>query len=256
MKRQSIFARLPGAYARRVAKWFARRPFTLPRGHPIITFTFDDFPRSALFGAGSVLEASGAAGTYFVCRGLMGQTIATGEMFRADDLTHLLTHGHELGCHTFHHYPALDTTPSKYESSVAENAAALASLMRSKALQTHSYPISYPRPGTKRRVGRRFRGCRGGGQNLNHGTVDLNYLNSFFLEQSREEFGTIERIIATNADAGGWLVFSTHDVCENPTRFGCTPAFFEKVVRSSNRSGAKIMVMSAALDTLGVPPLP
>lgn len=252
MKGRSILARWSGAYARRMATWFGQRPFTLRPGHPIISFTFDDFPRSALFAAGTLLEASGAAGTYFVSHGLMGQTIATGEMARADDLPYLLARGHELGCHTFHHCPAWDTAPSKYESSVADNASALASVV----LQTHSYPINYPRPDTKRRLARRFRGCRGGGQSFNHGSIDLNYLNSFFLEQSREDFGAVERIIAANADAGGWLVFSTHDVCENPTRFGCTPAFFEKVVRSSSHSGAKILVMSAALDTIGVPPLP
>ena len=255
MKGRRILVRFRGAYARRMAKWFGQRPFALPPGPPIISFTFDDFPRSALLAAGTVLEASGAAGTYFCCHGLMGQTTPTGEIFRADDLPYFLSHGHELGCHTFHHYPAWDTDPSTYELSVADNASALAPFARPRMLQTHSYPISYPRPGTKRRLGRRFRGCRGGGQTYNHGSIDLNYLNSFFLEQSHDDIGAIERIIATNAEAGGWLVFSTHDVCESPTQFGCTPAFFEEVVNKSVRSGARILAMSAALDAIGVRPL-
>jgi peptidoglycan/xylan/chitin deacetylase (PgdA/CDA1 family) len=185
----------------------------------------------------------------------MTQITPTGEIFGPDDVPVLLEHGHELGCHTFHHYPAWETAPSIYESSVDRNAASLAHALGAYSLQTHSYPISYPRPSTKRRLQRRFRGCRGGGQSFNQGTVDLCYLKSFFLEQSRDDFATIERLIAANAEAGGWLVFSTHDVCANPTRFGCTPDIFEKVVRSSVRSGAKILLMSAALDTFGVPNL-
>jgi peptidoglycan/xylan/chitin deacetylase (PgdA/CDA1 family) len=239
-----------------MAKWFGRRTFTMPCGHPVITFTFDDFPRSALYAGGAILQSAGVAGTYFVSSGLVGQTGPTGELFHEGDLADLLTRGHELGCHTFHHYPAWETGSREYDSSVTRNAAALAPLLQSRRLDTHSYPISYPRPRTKRRLAARFRGCRGGGQTHNHGVIDLNYLSSFFLEQSRDNVGAIEKAIAANTAAGGWLVFSTHDVAANPTRFGCTPALFERIVRCSVRSGAKILVMSAALDSLGVPSLP
>src|SRR5687768_14484034 len=251
MKVQGLFSRLPGAYARRVARWFGRRPYTLRNTNAIITFTFDDFPRSALLNAGKPLEDLGSGGTYFASHGLVGHTTATGEIFCADDLPYLLTHGHELGCHTFHHCPAWETMPPQYELSVDENASALSAAALSTTFQTHSYPISYPRPATKRRLGRRFRACRGGGQTFNLGTVDLNYLKSFFLEQSCHDFTAIEQIIGSNAEAGGWLIFSTHDVCDNPTRFGCTPSFFEQVVKSAFRSGARIVTMSDALDAVG-----
>jgi peptidoglycan/xylan/chitin deacetylase (PgdA/CDA1 family) len=39
---------------------------------PMISFTFDDFPRSALHVAGRILEDHGIAGTYYVSLGLMG----------------------------------------------------------------------------------------------------------------------------------------------------------------------------------------
>jgi peptidoglycan/xylan/chitin deacetylase (PgdA/CDA1 family) len=222
----------------------------MPVAHPIVSFTFDDFPRSALLLGGRILEEVGVSGTYFVSRGLMDQTGPSGKLFNLDDLTRVSSSGHELGCHTFHHCPAWDTPPYEYESSVVQNAAALEVFAK---LQTHSYPISNPRPATKRRVGRHFRGCRSGGQRFNHGTIDLNGLNSFFLEQSCNDFAAVEKQINANADAGGWLIFSTHDVGESPTRFGCSPMFFDKIVKASIRSGAKLMVMSAALDELRVP---
>jgi len=255
LKGRGFLDRLPMAYARRMARWFARRRFSLSAGAPLITFTFDDFPRTALTAGGAILEEAGARGSYFVAMGLESQTIATGRMFSAADLNDLLGRGHELGCHTYHHYPAWETSTADYESSVDRNAVALAELPQAIQAQIHSYPISYPRPASKRRIARRFRGCRAGGQAPNRGTVDLNYLNSFFIEQSVGDFGAIERVIAENIAQGGWLIFSTHDVTDSHTRFGCSPAFFAKVVRAARNSGAEIKTMSKALDDLGVPNL-
>ena len=162
-----------------------------------------------------------------------------------------LTSGrHELGCHTFHHYPAWETAPKTYESSVTQNREAAAALLPREKMICHSYPISYPRPASKRRIARYFAGCRGGGQCINTGAVDLNYLSSFFIEQCHGNLSAIEQIVSVNIRSGGWLIFSTHDVSDHPTRFGCTPAFFEQIVASSVRSGATILPMGTALQRM------
>src|SRR4029453_8134627 len=88
---------------------------------PLISFTFDDFPRSALHVAGRILEDHGIAGTYYVSLGLMGTLTPTGEMFTQDDLTQLLNCGHELGCHTYAHCDAAETTAPQFEQSVIDN---------------------------------------------------------------------------------------------------------------------------------------
>ena len=255
MSSRSIQTRIAGAYARRMAKWFGRRPATLAPDRPVITFTFDDFPRSAAIEGRAILEEFGSLGTYFIAYGLMGQSTATGEIFQAEDVHKVIERGHELGCHTYDHLPAWSTPPAAYEQSVKRNATSLKSILGTSRLQSHSFPISYPRPSTKRRLSRRFRACRGGGQTFNAGSVDLNYLSSFFLEQSRDNLPAVERIIAANAAAGGWLIFSTHDISPNPTRFGCTPTFFAQVVQIAARSGARIQSMSSALDAKAVPQL-
>jgi peptidoglycan/xylan/chitin deacetylase (PgdA/CDA1 family) len=246
------WSRLHGAYARRMSRWFGRRPFVIRPNRPLVTFTFDDFPRSALAAGGSILVTNGAGGTYFVAMGLAGKVIETGPMFISADLGALVAAGHELACHTCEHLPAWRTSPSAYVASVERNARALAALSRPVRPVTHSYPISYPRPSSKRRLASHFRACRFGGQGLNRDTVDLNALNSFFIEQSVHDFATIEHLIATNAAQKGWLIFSTHDVSEHPTRYGCTPALFERIVRRTHESGATILTMNAALDELGV----
>lgn len=248
---QRIWSRLRGASARRMAKWFGRRPFLIPAGRRVISFTFDDFPRSSVFNGGAILEQAGAAGTYYAALGLAGTTIATGEIFVPNDLPRLVAGGHEIGCHTYDHCPAWETPAPAYLASVERNLHAFAATPENPRLATHSYPISYPRPATKIRLGQKFRACRGGGQVANHGPTDLNYVNSLFLEQCRGDFAAIDRAIGSVVERGGWLVFSTHDVAESPTRFGCSPAFFTGVVQRAVASGAAILPMEKALDVLG-----
>jgi peptidoglycan/xylan/chitin deacetylase (PgdA/CDA1 family) len=248
-----LWSRLEGASARRLAKWFGRRPFAVPAAARVITFTFDDFPRSSLLAGGALLEQAGFAATYFTSLGLAGETIATGPMFGREDLPRVLARGHELGCHTHDHCPAWETPSAAYLASVEANIRAFATVGGAPMPATHSYPISYPRPATKVRLAEKFRACRGGGQAANRGIADLNYLGSFFLEQCGGDFAPVERVIAETEARGGWLIFSTHDVAENHTRFGCSPAFFARVVERAARSGATVLPMAAALDLLGAP---
>ncbi len=248
-----LWTRLRGASARRAARWFARRPFAVPAAARVISFTFDDFPRSALLSGGTLLEGRGLSATYYTALGLAGRTIETGAMFTRDDLPRLLAGGHEIGCHTHDHCPAWETAPRAYLDSVDRNLLAFAGTAEKPTLATHSYPISYPRPATKRRLAKKFRACRGGGQAANVGIADLNYLNSFFLEQCHDDFAPVERAIAGIEEQGGWLIFSTHDVEDRPTRFGCTPAFFARALDRAVRSGATILPVARALDLLGAP---
>lgn len=250
MTMRTFLSRAEGACQRRAARWFGRRPFTIPPGRAIVSFTFDDFPRSALLNGGAILERFNAAGTFYTALGLSRQTTVCGEMFDLDELPCLLDLGHELGCHTYDHCPAWETSPARFELSVIRNAAVLQEHLPGAEFRSLSYPISYPRPDTKDRVSRFFPCCRGGGQTFNRGTVDLNYLSAFFLEQSIHRPEAIRQLIVENQAAGGWLIFATHDVTENPSWFGCTPAFFRDVVRFVANSGTEILPVGQAWDRI------
>jgi len=214
---------------------------------PLISFTFDDFPRSALYQAGSILQERGFAGTYYASFGLMGRTEPTGEIFSAADLAEFIRQGHELGCHTFDHCDSWRTAPAAFEASVVHNRKQLAELIPGASFTSLSYPISWPRPQTKRCMVKYFDCVRGCGQTFNAGTVDLNYLKAFFIEQCQGDFTQIQRVIEANTRANGWLIFATHDVCASPTRFGCTPEFFRRVVACAAESGAAILPVHPAL---------
>jgi peptidoglycan/xylan/chitin deacetylase (PgdA/CDA1 family) len=250
MVHSSLWPRLRSRYQRNAARVWFKRPFVIPGTTPIISFSFDDFPRSALLAGGAILNRFGLRGTYYASFGLMGQTAPTGAIFEQQDLDVLVEQGHELGCHTFDHCHSWDTPTSLFEKSVVKNEAARQRLVPSVPFRSLSYPISPPRPLTKRILAARFGCSRGGGQTFNAGLTDLNHLKAYFLEKSRDNPEAVTALIEENRRVGGWLVLATHDVSPDPTPYGCTPEFFEAVVETAIASGARILPVGDALDSL------
>ena len=260
----SYLAQARQRFAMEAARSLVSRQIDVKTQVPLVSFTFDDFPRSAFLNAGAILGRYGVVGTYYVSLGLAGQQSQMGPMYQKEDLMELARLGHELGCHTFGHCHSWNTPPDIYEKAILDNQQALNEVLPGTAFQTFSYPFSGPRLPLKQVAARHFLCCRGGGlragrfflrhhaggQTFNSGTTDLNLLCAFFLEQSRENPEVVKRLIDRNAQARGWLILATHDVRDTPSRFGCTPAFFERVVQWSLKSRARILPVLKALELL------
>jgi peptidoglycan/xylan/chitin deacetylase (PgdA/CDA1 family) len=258
------FARARGRFETEATRALYSRRLVIRTAAPLVSFTFDDFPRSAFLEAGAILRRYEARGTYYVSLNLMGQPSPLGTMFQAGDLEELVNAGHELGCHTFGHCHSWITPPDIYGRAILDNQRALTELLPGVSFRTFSYPFSGPRLAVKRVAGRHFVCCRGGGlrvgrhlfrhapggQTFNSGTADLNLLCAFFLEKSRGNPEAVKTLIDQNARARGWLIFATHDVRDVPSPFGCTPGFFEQVVQWSLESGARVLPVVKALDVL------
>lgn len=242
-----LLQRARGYYNRLAARRFARRGRVLTYREPIVSFTFDDFPKSALSTGGDILEQAGFRGTYYISLGLAGKIAPTGEIVERHEIPSVPKRGHELGCHTFAHYHATQTSADVFEGSLKDNARALGELLPQARFQTHSYPIGVPRPATKRRCARYFLGCRAGGQVYNESAVDLDHLQAYFLEQNRDDPEGILQMVDRTIDANGWLIFATHDVTASPTRYGITPQLFERVVKHVSRRGVRVLTVEAAL---------
>ena len=223
-----------------------RSPVKMRNQIPLVSFTFDDFPRSAYDAGGTILRTHAFRGTYYAALGLMDRTTTVGRIFSREDLLNLVADGHELGCHTFDHCHSWNTAPEVFEKSIVANRRRLTELLPEVQFKTLAYPISGPRPGTKRRAARHFPCCRFGGQTYNADVTDRGLLSAYFLEQGKHEPDAIKRIVDTNAEACGWLIFATHDVCESSSRFGCSPRLFEDIVRYASRSGARVLPVSDA----------
>jgi peptidoglycan/xylan/chitin deacetylase (PgdA/CDA1 family) len=253
VRSQYSLARIHNYYKRKAASVLFKNPLAIHPPRPLVSFTFDDFPRSALLAGGSILKRYGVAGTYYTAMGLLGKDGPSGPLYVAEDLRALLEQQHELGCHTFSHCHSWDTETAVFEGAVLQNKAALSELVPGATFKSLSYPISEPRPLTKRSVAKHFLCARGGGQVSNVGVIDLNQLSAYFLEKSGGEIQAVKDMIDRNREAGGWLIFATHDVTQNPSPFGCTPEFFEEVVRYSVNSNACVLPVARALETLRRP---
>jgi len=98
--------RVKNRLRRDFSRWFGCAKPELRLDRPLISFTFDDFPISALQEGGRILTDYGAVGTYYVALGLLGTDTPTGRIVGNEELAVTVAQGHELGCHTYSHCPA------------------------------------------------------------------------------------------------------------------------------------------------------
>lgn len=198
---------------------------------PFVSFSFDDFPRTAFTTGGSILGNLGIRGTYYVAMGLMGTSNESGDQFQLEDLHHALQAGHELGSHTFSHPSSRNVTLPVFQEEVRKGQQALRDVVNSRATENFAFPFGEATLGAKRAVGMEMTSCRGIYSGVNGPNVDLNLLNANLLYGSVENMGEIERLVRENERQKGWLIFYTHDVCRNPSPYGCTPELLQAACR-------------------------
>lgn len=230
-----------------------RRLVTLGDRPPMVSFTFDDFPRSALHVGGQTLAAHGARGTFYAAPALMGTTSELGEQFCTQDLLDLVAAGHELGSHTYNHVSSWTMPAERYREEVTGGDAALREPMIAGPSGNFSYPLGHVTVAAKKAIGQHCRSCRSAFPGFHGPTADLNLLRANQLYSDSIPFSHVADLMARHARPGRWLIFYTHDVRETPSRYGCTPRYFEDAVRCAVDSGARVVTVADALATLTPP---
>jgi peptidoglycan/xylan/chitin deacetylase (PgdA/CDA1 family) len=213
----------------------ARKKLRLERG--ILSMTFDDFPRSAWKEGGPVLEVHGARGAYFVCGGLEGTRHDSVEQFTSDDLEALHAAGHEVGAHTFHHISALQTSASKFASSILLNERFLAERLPGYRATSFSYPFGDISLRSIRVVMKYFSCARTIATGSNGTSVSPYLLKAVGLERRRQNEFDIEALIERAARRREWLICYTHDVSDRPSEYGCRPRDLDRVLRLARAAG-------------------
>lgn len=87
---------------------------------------------------------------------------------------------------------------------------------------------------------------------FNGPNVDLNLLRANRLYGDVDQESRLDALIQKNAQRKTWLIFYMHDVRENPSPYGCTPALFESVVSFAARRGSQLRSIGPVLAQLGV----
>jgi len=125
MQTPDLIARAKGKGRRLLAENWGRRMVSIRTPIPIVSFTFDDAPKTAFDVGREILKENGARATYFVSLGLLGTETEVGEIASAPDLVRAVEDGNELGCHTFDHVDAWHTSSNAFMASVVRNKEAL-----------------------------------------------------------------------------------------------------------------------------------
>jgi peptidoglycan/xylan/chitin deacetylase (PgdA/CDA1 family) len=213
---------------------------------PLCSFTFDDVPRSALLTAGKMLEDAGAAGTYYVA-GSIAKEPDHKEMARLEDLPSLLAHGHELGCHTFTHTSVVGRSTRELEEDFASNARTICEASGIESLTSFSYPFGEVSFRAKRLCATKFAACRGVRSGLNHRFMDMSELRAISIYHHDYSLQRFKKIIDICKRRSAWVIFYTHDVRSNPSRWGCTEQEFANVLDAVVKAGIEIMTVKAAV---------
>lgn len=236
----------------RFCRFVERRPYRLANARPIVSFSFDDFPRSALTTGGAILERHGARGTFYASAGRMGGEGLHGPHFTRDDLRAALATGHEVACHTYGHVNVALLTEEEILDELARNQHAVASILGEYRMVNFAYPHGRVGRSAKRCVGERFVTCRGVTSGINRGTVDLALLKAHALSSRPPSLAAATRLIGDNARRGGWLILFTHEIADTHSPYGCTPGDFERVVSLATASGAQVVPVRVALEHVGL----
>ena len=226
---------------------FFRRPVPLGGQGPIVSFAFDDFPRTALSVGGAILEKFGARGTYYVAAGLEGTTGELGDLFVESDLHALVKKGHEIGSQTFDHSSGRSISIASFEADVRKGVQAVEHLTAGNHIN-FAYPYGHATLRSKRVLEPCFTSARGIIPGFNGPEIDLNLLRANSLYGGMERAKWAEELIRENVRRKSWLIFYTHDVRPNPSEYGCTPELFSFAVTQAVQSGSRLLTVGQALS--------
>jgi peptidoglycan/xylan/chitin deacetylase (PgdA/CDA1 family) len=225
-----------------------RRDFRLPEQGPIVSFTFDDFPRSALTIGGAILKSFDVCGTYYAAMGLMNRVNDMGQHFCAEDLQTLQSDGHELGSHTFGHVSCRSTSLRDFQADVTRGKEAVERISKVRSTHQFSYPYGHVTLRSKEKIGEDVSSCRGIVPGVNESPVDLNLLRANRLYSWSFDLDLVEQLLKENERRKGWVVFYTHDVSDRPSAFGCKPSQFEKVVKLAVERRSRVLPIGKVVD--------
>jgi peptidoglycan/xylan/chitin deacetylase (PgdA/CDA1 family) len=217
--------------------------FNLPGG--IASFTFDDFPKSAINGA-KILENYKSRGTFYVAFGLGETENHMGRMYNSDDVKSLHGAGHEIGCHTYSHLDCSQASVETLWAEVSKNDVAHRAVIGDAKMTNFAFPFGASSFASRRALRDRFVCCRSVRAGINSGAGDLTYLRSVRLYHRLFDDQQMRRLIDRSKSLGAWIIFYTHDVSTNPSAFGCKPEELEAIVAYASATMPVVTVREAA----------
>ncbi|MGB3456300.1 MAG: polysaccharide deacetylase family protein [Litorimonas sp.] len=211
---------------RRMARHVSRRPVHPALSRGLVSFSFDDCPRSVVEDALPRLEAQGWQATIYASMGLCGTTNHLGLHMSEADMVAAHERGHEIGDHTFSHLDGLQEGAEAVLCDIAANRAAFDRLGLPRA-RTFAYPYGEVTMSLKRALSEEF-GLLRGIHSPYGSEIDLGLAASARLYSC--EMDATEALIREASKEKRWLILFGHDVREDPSDYGCTPGELQRII--------------------------
>jgi peptidoglycan/xylan/chitin deacetylase (PgdA/CDA1 family) len=235
----------------RLARHWRTAPFQMRNNGPMVSFTFDDVPKSAVTTGIQILNEYQARATFYVAGGLVDKWSDHWIGLSADDIVGLHRGGHEIACHTFSHPRAIDLDAAAMTAEIEHNRRYLSALDSSIRLENFAYPYGLATLAYKRRLGKVFHSSRGILPGVNSGKVDLQLLRSTPLIDRQIDAEGIDRAFDEAVAKNAWLIFYSHDVETAPSPYGCSPSLLRHALQAASRRNVPIVTVADALRQAG-----
>ncbi len=232
---------------RRLTQWRVTAPLCIQPDKPIVSFTFDDFPKSAANEGAEILENVNGKGTYYACSSLAGTNTRTGEQFDASDIAALQRSGHEIGAHTHSHLDCSKAKLSDIHDDIALNLRRLSEMGASNITQ-FAYPYGETQIDLKRGLVKDFQSARGVLPGINNAGADRMQLRAFELTPDPRTIQRAGAALRAAQTSPTWIVLFTHDVHQSPSSFGVHSEDLRQLTKMARDIDAEILSVSGAMN--------
>ena len=234
---------------RRLVQWSTVAPLG-ELNASIITFSFDDFPKSAVDNGADILHEIDAKAIYYACSGLSGKSNKTGEQYEAQEIQQLIDAGHEIGAHTHFHKDCAVHPVSEVLTDIDRNLQSLKDMGVAYPIRHFAYPYGETSLPLKKALADKFDTARGILRGHNFAHSDKMQLRAMELTPDPMTIDRAINAINQAQRAPCWLHIFTHDIRSNPSDFGVNRNSFLRVARAARNSGLPILPPTEALERL------
>lgn len=213
----------------------------------IISFSFDDCPKSAFVNGLPLIEAQDWRATIYVACGLCETTNHLGLHVSEADIVDAYNSGHEIADHTYSHLSVNDVDLNTYMADIERNQQALQRLGIQQS-RHFAYPYGHVTPPLKKALRTRFETLRGV-VTAPAATQDANLMWATRV-YSNDTIDLVLEKIEVAKTRPQWLHLYTHDVRDAPSKFGCTREDFRTVVEAVKASGVQVTTVDKAYESI------
>ena len=226
------------------------RTISIPEGHKLVSFTFDDVPETALSNGARILEENGVRGTFYITGGLTGKMEAGRMGISLEGQKALHAQGHEIACHTYSHDNIRRLSRKRLASDLDRNALYFRRIDKDLVAENFAYPYTIASPIGQMELSRRFMTSRGGIPGINRGEIKRDYLRAVEIRHPNDP-ASLSAWIDELASSSGWLIFFTHDVGDQITDLGCRSEILDQLVKHAHNSGCQVVTVKEAMNQMG-----